>query len=99
MGGQPLLVGIFRTLVRRGNSSRTPGASAAYEAIMEQNRDEQIVCNTCGAAFVFSAAEASFYAERGLMVPRRCRPCRADRKSRGGDRRGRTSTPQYTGDV
>jgi CxxC-x17-CxxC domain-containing protein len=51
---------------------------------MEQHRDEQIECADCGASFVFSAAEAAVFAERGLSAPKRCKDCRRARKSQGG---------------
>jgi CxxC-x17-CxxC domain-containing protein len=81
---------------------------------MEQHRDEQIVCAMCGASFVFSAAEAAVYTERGLAPPKRCRECRRARKEqrgqqddaqrrvhdRGLDARAvRPRAPRYTGDV
>ena len=48
------------------------------------HQDEQIVCADCGASFIFSGAEAAFYAERNLASPpKRCKPCRAARKERG----------------
>lgn len=48
---------------------------------MEQYRDERIVCVGCGTSFLFSAAEAAIYAERGLAgPPKRCKDCRRARK-------------------
>jgi CxxC-x17-CxxC domain-containing protein len=48
---------------------------------MEQHRDERIVCVGCGTSFLFSAAEAAHYAERGLAAPpKRCKECRRARK-------------------
>ena len=48
---------------------------------MEHYRDERIVCVGCGNSFLFSAAEAAHYAERGLAAPpKRCRECRQARK-------------------
>jgi CxxC-x17-CxxC domain-containing protein len=48
---------------------------------MEHYQDERIVCVGCGNSFLFSAAEAAHYAERGLAVPpKRCRECRRARK-------------------
>jgi CxxC-x17-CxxC domain-containing protein len=65
---------------------------------MEQHRDEHIVCADCGASFVFSAAEADVFAQRGLTAPKRCKECRRVRKqqrpaeggraAQGGDRGG-----------
>ena len=48
---------------------------------MDHYRDERIVCVGCGDSFLFSAAEAAHYAERGLAAPpKRCRECRRARK-------------------
>jgi CxxC-x17-CxxC domain-containing protein len=70
---------------------------------MEQHRDEHIDCADCGASFVFSAAEAAVFAERGLTSPKRCKECRRARKQgarpdggradHGGDRGGRWGQP------
>jgi CxxC-x17-CxxC domain-containing protein len=61
------------------------------------HRDEQLVCSDCGESFVFTAAEAAFYEERGLRAPpKRCKACRAARKTAGPRRSG---APRYTGDV
>ena len=49
--------------------------------------DQQITCSDCGDAFVFTQAEQSFYAEKGLTTaPKRCKACRAARKTSQGDR-------------
>jgi CxxC-x17-CxxC domain-containing protein len=80
---------------------------------MENFRDEQIICNTCGLSFLFSAAEASVYAARHLAAPpKRCKDCRKARKEQLGSPYGAPAsgghsgrTPQqapgrhYTGDV
>jgi len=43
---------------------------------MEQPKDEEIVCASCGVTFVFSAAAAEARAERGLTTkPTMCKPC------------------------
>jgi CxxC-x17-CxxC domain-containing protein len=47
--------------------------------------DRTLTCADCGEAFVFTASEQEFYAERQFSEPRRCPSCRAVRKlSRGG---------------
>src|SRR5262245_56083941 len=47
--------------------------------------DQQITCTECGDAFLFSAAEQSFYAEKGLASPpKRCKACRQARKAGRG---------------
>ena len=49
-------------------------------------QDKVLTCADCGTQFVFSANEQAFYAERGFTnEPKRCGPCRQNRKaSRGG---------------
>lgn len=48
---------------------------------MENIRDERIECVSCGNSFIFSAAEAERFLERGLSTPpRRCHDCRRARK-------------------
>jgi CxxC-x17-CxxC domain-containing protein len=43
--------------------------------------DQTIICSDCGQEFVFTAGEQQFYAERGFEhPPKRCKPCRAQRK-------------------
>ena len=44
--------------------------------------DKSIVCSDCGVEFVHSADDQSRYAERGFTnEPKRCRPCREQRKA------------------
>ncbi|MEK6642305.1 MAG: zinc-ribbon domain containing protein [Planctomycetota bacterium] len=54
--------------------------------------DKSIVCSDCGVEFVHSADDQSRYAERGFTnEPKRCRPCREQRKAAGpsqGNRSG-----------
>lgn len=53
--------------------------------------DKDLVCQDCGATFIFTAGEQEFYAEKGFEhEPLRCRDCRSARKSaRNGDARPR----------
>ena len=40
--------------------------------------DRTLTCRDCGEAFIFSAGEQRFFAEKGLLnVPQRCSGCRA----------------------
>lgn len=56
---------------------------------MDHNRDEHIVCLSCGNSFLFSASEAAHYAERGLSAPpKRCKECRRARKEQRGEGQG-----------
>jgi predicted N-acetyltransferase YhbS len=44
--------------------------------------DKTLVCKDCGAEFVFTAGEQSFYAEKGFEnEPTRCKECRAAKKN------------------
>jgi CxxC-x17-CxxC domain-containing protein len=55
--------------------------------------DQQITCGDCGQAFVFTLSEQKFYESKGLAVPpKRCKACRAARKS--GDGRGASAPEQ-----
>lgn len=54
-----------------------------------QFEDREVACLDCGVAFVFSAEDQEFFAQKGYSEPKRCPSCRAARKansSRGGGR-------------
>lgn len=43
--------------------------------------DEKLICEDCGAEFIFTAGEQEFYAEKGLVnKPKRCPDCRKIRR-------------------
>lgn len=42
--------------------------------------DRTLTCRDCGKAFVFTAGEQAFYAERGFVDPARCPECRTTRR-------------------
>lgn len=45
--------------------------------------DEKLICEDCGAEFVFTAGEQEFYAEKGLVnKPKRCNDCRKARRQK-----------------
>jgi hypothetical protein len=49
---------------------------------MDTFTDKTVACVECGADFIFSKNEQSFYAERGFTnEPKRCKNCRDKRKS------------------
>ena len=54
-------------------------------------QDKTLICQDCGAEFVFTAGEQEFFAEKGFTdEPKRCKTCRDARKNnRRGDRRDR----------
>lgn len=58
------------------------------EAELMSYEDKTIICEDCGAEFIHSGDDQARYAERGFTnEPKRCRDCRAKRKSsspRGG---------------
>ena len=43
-------------------------------------RDKEIICVDCGKAFIWNREEQAFYISKGLMPPKRCKPCRERRK-------------------
>lgn len=43
-------------------------------------RDREIICVDCGNAFIWNREEQTFYINKGLMPPKRCKPCRERRK-------------------
>jgi hypothetical protein len=43
--------------------------------------DKSIKCAECGAEFVFTAAEQETYEQRGYSEPKRCKPCREQRRA------------------
>jgi len=45
--------------------------------------DKAINCVACGRKFTWSDGEQRFYRERGLVQPKRCPSCRAQRRSEG----------------
>lgn len=43
--------------------------------------DKTLTCSDCGREFVFSADDQEFFESRGYLEPKRCRGCRANRRS------------------
>lgn len=44
-------------------------------------QDEKLICEDCGAEFIFTAGEQEFYSEKGLVnTPKRCPQCRKQRR-------------------
>jgi hypothetical protein len=73
---------------------------------MAEYEDMEITCIEagCGRTFIFEAGEQKFYAEKGFTPPKRCKPCRDERKAQrngggGGSRPPRRdSHPQHADD-
>jgi len=52
------------------------------ERLMERRdfKDRKLKCLDCGATFVFSDGEQTFFWSKGLAPPKRCQECRLKRK-------------------
>jgi len=46
----------------------------------ENLQDKTLQCLECGAPFIWTASEQAFYLSKGLIEPKRCLECRAERK-------------------
>jgi len=46
--------------------------------------DRTVTCVACKGTFEFTAGAQEFFAGRGFSEPRRCKPCREARKTKGG---------------
>lgn len=58
--------------------------------------DKTLTCSDCGQEFLFSGDDQEFYQSRGFSEPKRCRSCRAQRRSEreGGDAGGFSRPPR-----
>lgn len=68
---------------------------------MAEYEDMEIVCVDCKKPFIFEAGEQKFFAEKGFTPPKRCKPCRDERKAQrngGGRSQRRDSQPQHADD-
>lgn len=62
--------------------------------------DKTLSCKDCGAEFIFTEGEQTFYKEKGFQnEPQRCPTCRKAKKSqqRGGFGSGRGNSGGYGG--
>ena len=51
--------------------------------------ERTLKCMSCGASFVFTESEQTFYREKGFEnEPKRCKDCRKKRKDEKNERRG-----------
>ena len=66
---------------------------------MGDERGEALrMCVDCGGAFTLTAGEVSFFAQRALMLPKRCGPCRRARKLAAlEDRQARAVVASWNG--
>jgi CxxC-x17-CxxC domain-containing protein len=58
--------------------------------------DQQITCSDCGQDFTFTAADQTFFQERGYSTPKRCKPCRQAKKNDQGGSGYRSAPSQGT---
>jgi len=49
--------------------------------------DKTIICVDCGATFVITAGEQSYFISKLLSIPKRCSECRAKRKAEFNQRK------------
>jgi len=50
--------------------------------VVPTDKDLTLVCKDCGSAFIFTAGEQQFFADRFLSPPLRCPDCRQARRQR-----------------
>lgn len=43
--------------------------------------DETLKCADCAKEFPFTEKDQKFYADKGFCKPKRCKPCRVQRKA------------------
>lgn len=63
----------------------------------DQAQDQTITCRDCRVDFVFTAGEATYYADNALHPPKRCKECRAKKKAMAQNDNN-TAAPQAPGE-
>ena len=58
--------------------------------------DIQLTCSDCGQDFTFTAADQTFFQERGYSTPKRCKACRQAKKNDQGGSGYRSAPAQGT---
>jgi CxxC-x17-CxxC domain-containing protein len=58
--------------------------------------DIQLTCSDCGQDFTFTAADQTFFQERGYSTPKRCKSCRQAKKNDQGGSGYRSAPAQGT---
>ena len=48
---------------------------------MASYKDIELTCR-CGKSFIYTARDQEYYESRGFEPPKRCRPCRDEKKQR-----------------
>lgn len=49
--------------------------------MVEIFNDKELLCEDCKKKFVFEAGEQKFFAIKGFKQPKRCQPCRFNKRS------------------
>jgi len=57
-----------------GVNSNTPQGAG-------QNEDPRLNCVDCGKPYYLTTGEISFYKSKGMPLPKRCQPCRHERRA------------------
>jgi len=59
----------------------------------EEKKDQYITCKeaNCGTMFKFTVGEQDWYAEKGFVIPKRCKKCRDKRKAEENKRKPESS--------
>jgi serine/threonine protein kinase len=52
---------------------------------LERQTGDWIICSECGKSFLYSIRDQKYFAKKGFLPPKRCKPCRKIRKSRSSD--------------
>ena len=47
----------------------------------ESGEAEEIICVDCGGQYELTEENKKFFLDKGLMLPKRCKECRAKRKA------------------
>lgn len=57
----------------------------------DEKTDKEITCKDCRRPFIWTAGEQAYFAEKGFdKVPKRCVPCRRERRVEMAERRVRS---------
>lgn len=60
--------------------------------------DKELICEGCKRPFVFTGGEQRFFAEKGFTPPKRCKPCRDERKKQREEERKQRGSGTGNGD-
>lgn len=58
-------------------------------------QDKHLICQQCGASFLYSEGEQKFYREKGFSDPKRCKPCREKLKRERGQVKPKPENAEY----